>query len=121
MVKNQFWIVTNGSEKVGNVIADGSGFEVKLNGSTAHFKNTTAISKQAHIEFQPVRKEKLKKEVPFSEEAFAELVPLSPAKYRETHEHDLNEVRVAAGLPTKAIYERDDDIKQYQPAAGIKI
>lgn len=67
VVKNQFWIVTNGSEKVGNVIADGSGFEVKLNGSTAHFKNTTAISKQAHIEFQPIRKEKAKQEIPFSE------------------------------------------------------
>ena len=29
VVKNQFWIVTNGKEKVGNVLADGSGFEVK--------------------------------------------------------------------------------------------
>jgi len=32
VVKNQFWIVTDGTSKVGNVIADGSGFEVKLNG-----------------------------------------------------------------------------------------
>ena len=31
VVKNQFWIVTDGNEKVGNVLADGSGFEVKLN------------------------------------------------------------------------------------------
>ena len=52
VVKNQFWIVTDGKEKVGNVIADGSGFEVKLNGSKSHFKNTTAIQKQIHIEFQ---------------------------------------------------------------------
>jgi hypothetical protein len=34
VVKNQFWIVTENGEKVGNVIADGSGFEVKLNGTS---------------------------------------------------------------------------------------
>ena len=43
VVKNQFWIVTDGNEKVGNVLADGSGFEVKLNGNKSHYKNTTAI------------------------------------------------------------------------------
>lgn len=67
VVKNQFWIVTDGKEKVGNVIADGSGFEVKLNGGVAHFKNTSAIKKQTHIEFQPPSKEKTKQELPFTE------------------------------------------------------
>ena len=52
VVKDQFWIVTDGKEKVGNVIADGSGFEVKLNGNKTHFKSTTAITKQIPIEFQ---------------------------------------------------------------------
>lgn len=67
VVKNQFWIVTDGIQKVGNVIADGSGFEVKLNGNVAHFKNTTTIQKQVHIEFQ-TNKALSKKEVsPFSE------------------------------------------------------
>ncbi len=66
VVKNQFWIVTNGTEKVGNVIADGSGFEVKLNGSTAHFKNTTAIKRQVQIEFEPASK-KAKQEPAFNE------------------------------------------------------
>ena len=67
VVKNQFWIVTNGKEKVGNVIADGSGFEVKLNGTITHYKNTTAISRQFHIEFQKNKIEKVRKEIPFSE------------------------------------------------------
>ena len=67
VVKNQFWIVTDGKEKVGNVIADGSGFEVKLNGSKSHFKNTTAIQKQIHIEFQPVQNNKVIKNTPFAE------------------------------------------------------
>ena len=58
VVKNQYWIVTDGKEKVGNVIADGSGFEVKLNGSKAHFKNTGAIKRNTQIEFQTVDKKK---------------------------------------------------------------
>jgi len=67
VVKNQFWIVTDGTAKVGNVIADGSGFEVKLNGNKAHFKNTSAIKKQTSIEFQQTKVEKSKKEIPFNE------------------------------------------------------
>ena len=67
VVKNQFWIVTDGKEKVGNVIADGSGFEVKLNGNKSHFKNTNAIQKQTHIEFQPVQNNKVTKDTPFAE------------------------------------------------------
>jgi hypothetical protein len=67
VVKNQFWIVTDGKEKVGNVIADGSGFEVKLNGGIAHFKNTNAITKQTRIEFERNANAKQKHEVPFSE------------------------------------------------------
>ena len=67
VVKNQFWIVTDGTSKVGNVIADGSGFEVKLNGNKTHFKNTSAIKKQTSIEFQQTKAEKSKKEIPFNE------------------------------------------------------
>ena len=67
VVKNQFWIVTDGKEKVGNVIADGSGFEVKLNGNKTYFKNTSAIQKEIHIEFQPVKIEKVSKDTLFNE------------------------------------------------------
>jgi len=67
VVKNQFWIVTDGTEKVGNVIADGSGFEVKLNGNKTHFKNTNTIQKQTNIQFQTIKTEKIKHELPFNE------------------------------------------------------
>ena len=67
VVKNQFWIVTDGKEKVGNVIADGSGFEVKLNGNKTHFKNTNTIKKQTNIQFETIKVDKSKKEVPFNE------------------------------------------------------
>lgn len=67
VVKNQFWIVTNGKEKVGNVIADGSGFEVKINGNKTHYKNTRSIERITNIKFEPVAKLTKKVETPFSE------------------------------------------------------
>ena len=59
------------------------------------------------------------KETPWSEDAFRAKVPLSPKEYREQHEDDLNEVRVAAGIETKRIYETDRDLRALQAAAGI--
>jgi hypothetical protein len=60
------------------------------------------------------------KEVPFSRDTFDQLVPLSPKEYRRRYDEELNEVRTAAGLQTKRIYEKDDrDLKAIQIAAGI--
>ncbi len=59
------------------------------------------------------------REVPFSRQAFDGMVPLSPKEYRERREGDLNEMRVAAGLETRRIYERDRYIRNIQAAAGI--
>jgi hypothetical protein len=60
------------------------------------------------------------KETPFSRDEFDRLVPLSPRAYRERSERDLNEVRVAAGLPVVANYDRQDRALQaIQSAAGI--
>ena len=60
------------------------------------------------------------KTVPYTQEEFERLVPLSPKSYREQHDEAMNEMRVAAGLPTKAIYETDDAIKALQTAAGMR-
>jgi hypothetical protein len=60
------------------------------------------------------------KEIPFTREAFDSTVPLSPRAYRERTDKELNEVRVAAGLTTKPIYEKDDpDLRAIQAAAGL--
>ena len=60
------------------------------------------------------------KETPFSRDEFDQLVPLSPRAYRERYEKDLNEVRVAAGLPVIANYDKKDRALQaIQSAAGI--
>ena len=67
VVKNQFWIVTDGDEKVGNVLANGSGFEVKLNGNKTQYKNTKAIERITNIQFENVNKFKTKHDSPFDE------------------------------------------------------
>ena len=60
------------------------------------------------------------KGVPFSRDAFDSTVPLTPKAYRDRYEQDLNEVRVAAGLPVVATYDkRDRGLQAIQSAAGI--
>ena len=59
-------------------------------------------------------------EFPWSEEEFARRVPLTPADYKAMTETDLNEWRVAAGLPVKPIHaSHDPDMQQLRSAAGI--
>jgi hypothetical protein len=60
------------------------------------------------------------KQIPFSRDAFDSTVPLTPKAYRERYEKDLNEMRAAAGMPTKRVYDQDDKLLQsIQSAAGI--
>lgn len=60
------------------------------------------------------------KEIPFTRDTFDSTVPLSPKEYRAVNEKDLNEMRVAAGMPTKSTYDRKDRmIQTIQSAAGI--
>ena len=59
------------------------------------------------------------KDYPYTQEEFERIVPLSPKAYRKQHDGDLNEMRIAAGIPTKQIYEKDKDIIAIQQAAGI--
>ena len=58
--------------------------------------------------------------IPFSRDTFDQLVPLSPRAYRERSDRDLNEVRVAAGIPVVSNYDkRDPALQAIQSAAGI--
>jgi hypothetical protein len=60
------------------------------------------------------------KEVPFTRDTFDSTVPLTPKAYRDRYEQDLNEVRVAAGLPVVTTYNKQDRALQaIQSAAGI--
>lgn len=73
-------------------------------------------------EFEPAdwRMRYKDQDVDWSEDAFAELVPLTPDAYRERYEGDLNEMRMAAGLPHRSIYELKPDVRSLQAMAGLR-
>jgi hypothetical protein len=59
-------------------------------------------------------------EIPFTRDSFDVTVPLTPRAYRERYEKDLNEMRLAAGIPVVTTYDRQDRALQtIQSAAGI--
>lgn len=65
IIKNQYWVVTDGDKKVGNVVAEGSGFDVKIGNNIEHYNTTKAIQKLKHIEFEKIEKSKIS-EPPFA-------------------------------------------------------
>jgi hypothetical protein len=60
------------------------------------------------------------KEAPWSEDVFAEAVPLTPNAYRAKYDTELNEWRTAAGIRTKKIHEVSSDVRSLQSMAGIR-
>lgn len=56
VVKDNYWIVTDGDKKVGNVLATGTGFDVKVYGQSKHFINTKTIQTVENIVFLPIEK-----------------------------------------------------------------
>lgn len=60
------------------------------------------------------------KEYPWSIEQFNKIIPITPRDYRQQHEGELNEMRVAAGITPKQIYERDQILQSLQHSAGIE-
>ena len=67
IIKDQYWVVTDGEKKVGNVLANNAGYELMLNGSTLQFNNTKDIQKKTKISFQPMKSNKTKVEMPYPE------------------------------------------------------
>lgn len=57
--------------------------------------------------------------MPWNEEAFAKIVPLTPDAYRRSRESELNDMRDAAGIPAKKIHKTKSDMRDLQAAAGI--
>lgn len=67
VVKGQYWVVVEGDKKVGNVLANNSGYQVKINGNNIQFKNTEDIQKKTKIRFQPLKSDKSRPTVPYPE------------------------------------------------------
>jgi hypothetical protein len=66
VINNQYWIVTDGKQKVGNVLATGSGFEVKIGGTKKEYPNTRLIASKEKIEFEHPKKPEKKETNPYS-------------------------------------------------------
>ena len=52
IVKNQFWIVTDGDKKVGNIEANNAGYGVQINGTFLQFNNADDLKKSTKIKFE---------------------------------------------------------------------
>jgi hypothetical protein len=65
IIKNQFWIVTDGKKKVGNIEANNAGYGVQLNGHSLQFDNTNDIKKKTNIRFEAIKSNKTKAGVPY--------------------------------------------------------
>jgi len=66
IVKNQFWIVTDGEKKVGNIEANNAGYGVQINGTFLQFNNAEDLKKQTQIKFANL-KQSSKVQVPYPE------------------------------------------------------
>lgn len=66
VIQDQYWIVTDGNHKVGNVIAEGSGFQVKIGNDKKHYPNTKTIATTEKIEFVKTKKPEKKQPVPYA-------------------------------------------------------
>jgi hypothetical protein len=58
IIRNEYWIITDGKKKVGNVTSEGSGFDVKIGNNIEHYNTTKAIQKIKNIEFTKIEKSK---------------------------------------------------------------
>lgn len=57
---------------------------------------------------------------PFDPEVLSEVLILSPQSYREVHEMELNEMRMASGIPHKNVYRGTDDaLNQMRQIANL--
>lgn len=67
IVKNQYWIVTDGHKKVGNIEANNAGYGVQINGTFLQFNSTDELKKQTHIKFENLKPSKQKATAPYPE------------------------------------------------------
>jgi len=57
---------------------------------------------------------------PFDKEVLVDVLILSPQSYREAHEFELNEMRMASGIPHKNVYQNtDEDLNKMRTAANL--
>jgi hypothetical protein len=66
ILKDKFWVVTDGVNKVGNIESDGTHFNLKLGDNILQFDSTKKISQNAHVEFEKKIKFKVQETTPYA-------------------------------------------------------
>jgi len=56
VIPNQFWILKDGENKIGNIEAGPNGFSVKIGNQVQRYKNISTIKQKVAISFDPVIK-----------------------------------------------------------------
>jgi len=79
-ISDEFWILTDGEKKVGNVCANHAGFGVDLQGSFFQFKSTNEIVEKTKIRFVSPKKPVEKPTLPYPE------YPTSPRTYNSVYD-----------------------------------
>jgi hypothetical protein len=58
VVPNQYWILKQGNQKIGNIEAGPGGISVKINNQVQSFKSINTIKQNVSIDFETVSKKK---------------------------------------------------------------
>lgn len=66
IIKNQYWVVTDGDKKIGNVQANGNGYDLIIDGNNVHFKDRDDIKRKTKIQFQTLKTDRTKAQLPFA-------------------------------------------------------
>lgn len=56
VIANQFWILQQDNQKIGNIQASADGFVVKIQNQISSYKTIPMVRRRANIEFEPVEK-----------------------------------------------------------------
>jgi len=67
IIKDQYWIVTDGENKIGNVVVTNTGVSLKIHGSSTQYEDTNDLKRQTHIKFQPLKSPSAGTNLPYSE------------------------------------------------------
>lgn len=66
ILKDKFWVVTDGVNKVGNIESDGTHYNLKLGDNVLQFDSTKKISQTAKVEFEKKIKFKVQETTPYA-------------------------------------------------------
>jgi hypothetical protein len=56
VIDQQFWILQENNQKIGNVEACAGGYQVRINNQVAQFKTMRMIEQRAHVQFENKKK-----------------------------------------------------------------